>query len=201
MSSLERSRVLDEALPGKLFEPLRQYAQSAQYGPVVNPVDGVTYPDINATVPAWIQIAIQAKIAKLLGRPYDSLQIHTQFFRLTTINSPPAPHGAHNDASHSEYACFYYINDVPADLQGEAGTSLLSHKKTGLNRQPRDQGEQKLWQRDTNEYGAWNIDTLIDYVPNRLAVYDSERMHRAEPVEGWGTDAHDGRLVLITFFS
>ena len=202
-SSFKRREVevLDNALPKELFHSLRRYAQNAQYREVVNPVDGVAYPDICPEVPSWIQIAIQSKIAKMMECPYHQLEVHTQFFRLTRKSSPPAPHGAHNDKSHSDYASFYYINDVPPDLQDEAGTALVSHKKTGMRRQPRDQGELEIWQRDTNVYDAWNIDRLIKFVPNRLAIYDSERMHRAEPPGGWGEDPYDGRLVLITFFS
>lgn len=201
MLSLEKTRVLDQAIEISLFRSLRQYAQNATYGPVENPVDGITYHDISIDIPTWIQVVIRSKIASMTGRSYNSLKIHTQFFRLTTTSTFPAPFAAHNDISHSDFACFYYINDVPVDLKGKAGTSLLTHKQINLNGQPRTTLEFNVWKRDTNKYDAWNIDHLIEYVPNRMSIYDSERMHRAEPVDGWGQDASDGRLVLITFFS
>jgi hypothetical protein len=202
MLLFERSgvKVADEFLPEHLFAQLRGYAQQLEFGPIVNPGDNTEYPDVSVEVPVWISAWVKSGLAKMMGCYVDQIKVDTQFWRLTTKATPPAPHGAHNDAIHGGYSAFYYVNEKPDDVD-QAGTSLLSHKQTGLDRQPKDEGEFNLWKRDTNKYDAWNIDELIEWIPNRLAIYEADRMHRAEPPGGWGDSAQDGRLVLITFFS
>ena len=193
-------KTVDQALPSGIFEQLRLWAHRQSFADVVNPQDGVIYPDLVVEIPMWIHVAIRSAIADCVGRHYSQLEIHTQFFRLTTKNTPPAPHGAHNDAIHGEYSAFFYVNEKPEEIE-VAGTSLLTHKRTGLNSQPQRVEEWDAWKADTNNYDAWRIDELVHWQQNRLSVYPAARMHRAEPPGGWGKDATDGRLVLITFFS
>jgi len=194
-------KIRDEAIAPGLFESLRQFARNANFTTVESPYDGVEYPDLVVEIPPWIRVAIGCAIAECMDVDYRHLKIHTQFFRLTTENTPAAPHGAHNDAIHGEFSAFYYVNDKPENLEGIAGTSLLTHKRTGMAYQPRTVEEWEVWNEDTNNYDAWQIDEMVFWEPNRLAIYPAERMHRAEPPGGWGEDASDGRLVLITFFS
>jgi len=201
MSSCENSPVktVDQAVAPSLFSQIRNWAHKAEYESVFSPYDEIEYPDLVVEIPIWIHICLRTAIAECMGADYSGIYIHTQFARLTTESTPPGPHGAHNDAIHGEYSAFFYINDAPDDVA--AGTSLLTHKKTGLNSQPTRVEEWEAWQRDTSNYDAWNIDEMVVWEPNRLSVYPAARMHRAEPVGGWGKDATDGRLVLITFFS
>jgi len=194
-------RVVNDCLDPEQFVFVRAYAHQAEFSDVINPVDGVTYPGICADIPVWIQRALMQQIAKSMAVSVRQLKVHTCFFRVTTKNTLPAPHGAHNDISHADYSMFFYINEKPANLEGLAGTSLLSHKQTGLKGQPTRVEEWEVWQRDTNDHDAWNIDEIVFWEPNRMAIYPADRMHRAEPVGGWGTDQEDGRLVLIMFFS
>jgi hypothetical protein len=200
-SSTSQLRVVNDCLPAPLFASLRDFAHKADFGDVINPVDGVIYPGIMPSVPQWIQRSLIREIAKSMDVSVRQVKVDTCFFRVTHKNTPPAPHGAHNDISHAEYSMFFYVNDKPANLEGLAGTSLLSHKQTGLKGQPKSVEEWDIWQRDTNDYDAWHIDEMVFWEPNRMAIYPADRMHRAEPVGGWGSDQADGRLVLIMFFS
>lgn len=192
-------RVVDGFLPEHLFQQLRDYAHDLEFSGVVSPHDGVEYPDISVEIPTWISAWVKSGIAKMMDVSVPSVEIDTQFWRLTTKATDPAPHGAHNDAIHGKYSAFYYINDKPEGVM--AGTSLVSHRNTGLKSQPKSVGEWTVWERESNNYDAWKIDDMIFWEPNRLAIYEADRMHRAEPPDGWGESAKDGRLVLITFFS
>ena len=185
-------------MPPDLFEQVRRFAHSLEFQDAVNPVDGVTYPGISQDVPPVVSEYIAKAVAKALHKSVTDLQIDMQFWRLTTKYTPPAPHGAHNDGDHSGYAAFYYVNPAPGS---GAGTALVSHKELGMELGVKDDEERAAWSRDTNNYDAWDIDHLIEWKPNRLAIVRADRMHRAEPPGGWGTDPTDGRLVLITFFS
>lgn len=201
MSFLEKSvvRTTDDALPLQLFQSLRDWAHTAKYADVQSPYDDEVYPDLIVDIPMWIRVCIQTEIAESMGCDYRDVEIHTQFFRLTTENTKQAPHGAHNDAIHGKYSAFFYVNEKPEEVM--AGTSLVSHKRTGLSSQPKSVEEWACWHEDTNNYDAWNIDEMVFWDPNRLSIYPAERMHRAEPPGGWGKGPSDGRLVLITFFS
>lgn len=194
-------KTVDDCLDAAMFARVRQVAHRGQFGDVENPVDGLTYPGICTDVPMWMQRLFVAQIAKAMDWETSEVHIQTVFFRVTTTNTPVAPHQAHNDISHAEYSMFFYINNKPLDLEGIAGTSLLSHGVTGMNGWPRSVEEWECWNRDTNDYDAWHIDEMVFWESNRMAIYPAERMHRAEPVGGWGLDQTDGRLVLIIFFS
>ena len=201
MSSLENSPVktVDQAVAPQLFESIRRWAHAAEFINIKSPLDDVTYSDLVVDIPLWIQICLRTAIAECMGADYSEIYIHTQFARLTTESTPAAPHGAHNDAIHGEYSAFFYVNEKPEEMF--AGTSLLTHKLGVLSHQPKTRDEWDLWKDDTNDYDAWNIDEMVFWEPNRLSIYPAARMHRAEPPGGWGKDASDGRLVLITFFS
>jgi len=201
MSYSEKSvvKTVDEALPPQLFQSLRSWAQNADFKDIESPADGVVYPGIVVDIPKWIEVCVRTEIAENMGYNYGDVDIDTQFFRLTTESTAKAPHGAHNDAIHGEYSAFLYVNEKPEEVM--AGTSLVTHKRTGLNSQPQCVEEWDCWREDTHNYDAWKIDEMVFWEPNRLSIYPAARMHRAEPPGGWGKDGSDGRLVLITFFS
>jgi hypothetical protein len=49
---------------------------------------------------------------------------------------------------------------------------------------------------------AWNVDAFIPAQRNKLVIYPSDWMHRAQPLDGYGSRSGDtGRLVIVTFFS
>jgi hypothetical protein len=175
--------VLDNFFPD--FEQEREKVWEQGFGGMVNPVDGVLYPDISTEIPdSWMEALND------VFRPKDE----TVFFRLTTKNSGEAPHQAHNDITMGDWTAIAYIN------KGEYGTSILEHKEADFAGGDPDE-QLEVWKRDTNTYAAWKILGVIPAVPNRLVFYPSELMHRAEPVGGFGSNARDGRLVLTMFFN
>lgn len=189
--------IADEVLPWSVFFELQEHAHNTDYVEYVNPIDDVIYPNIGPIVPYWWETLFRVT-AERMGFPVQTF--HQTFFRLTTEDTRTAPHQAHNDISHGAYSSFLYLNDVPPELSLGAGTSILRHKALGF-RSPTTAEEVEAAQRDSNDYDAWDVDTMFDWKQNRLVIYPSHYMHRAEPVGGWGKDVIDGRLVLITFFS
>lgn len=166
------------------FDKIRNHSISVPYDGEVNPVDGVLYPDISTN----IHPSAAAQLIGFLGG-----NNHFMFMRLTTKNTKTAPHQAHNDASMGRATCLVYINP------GEGGTSILDHRDGGMMYSVSDCDIDK-WHKDTNNYDAWVIKEYIRIKPNRLVLFPSSLMHRAEPVGGFGNNAEDGRLVLTCFY-
>lgn len=110
---------------------------------------------------------------------------------MTNANTNTAPHQSHNDISMGEYTFLMYFQDGPG------GTDLVQHKETGC----RDGSHTEECQRDTNEYDAWEVVESVKMKANRGILFPSQYLHRAEPVEGFGEDTSDGRIVLVVFLS
>jgi len=183
--------VIDDFLNG--YKALRQHCNGLDYSGYVSPVDGVEYPGISGEVPEDTQAEILASLCLLMqGKIVNPLL----FFRLS-VNGVKAPHGAHNDSSMGQYALFIYLNK-PEHCQG--GTSFVKHIKGGFNGDLSTPEELALWKQDTHNYDAWEVEKMAKMKPNRAVVFESANMHRAEPAEGFGDDASNGRLVLICFF-
>jgi len=168
------------------FDRFNAWARAQEFQGAVNPVDGVEYPDIVTYLPVEIMQEIRDKVGDV-GKSFE-------FMRMTNENTATAPHQAHNDITMGQMTFLLYLQD------GEGGTSLVRHKKTGLYTQPRSSYEQRLWERDTNVPDAWEITDMVPMKANRAVWYPSEWMHRAEPIHGFGKDATDGRIALIMFF-
>jgi len=180
------------------FESLNNFARELEYREIVNPADGVTYPGISDEVPEWIKKHVEKRCSNAWGR---ELEAKTIFFRLTHRGEElvKAPHQAHTDTAMGKYTFICYFQDAPPHWP-EAGTSLLKHRTVGgLHQDPWTNGEMEVWERDTNRYDSWVITKLFGMERNKAVTYESKRMHRAEPVGGFGSDVNDGRLVLVAF--
>lgn len=175
----------------KTFDILKLAATHSHYRGVVNPADGVRYPDITDDIPVDCLDEIQERLDEVMGRSVD---IKTIFMRLTSVNTSGAPHQAHNDLVMGDYTLLLYLNDGPG------GTSFVKHRETGMDGQPDTREEYEAWLRDTNVPDAWEITEMVYMKENRANIIEAERMHRAEPVGGFGEDARDGRIVLTAFF-
>ncbi len=173
------------------FDTLKQAAVQADYQGVVNPGDGVEYPDITTDIPAECLTEIQTKLNEAMGWEVD---IKTIFMRLTSKLTAGAPHQAHNDAVMGNYTLLLYLNDGPG------GTSFVKHIETGMEAQPETQAQFDAWERDTNTPEAWVITEMVEMKENRANIINAERMHRAEPVGGFGESPQNGRIVLTAFF-
>lgn len=175
------------------FDELKTVSSQADYSGTVNPVDGLMYPDVSIDIPDSVVTEVHELLSEYLGRSAD---VHMMFMRLTSENTDGAPHQAHNDTIMGENTMLLYVNDGPG------GTSLVTHKETGMCSDPVDQEEWDIWHRDTNKPEAWEITEMVSMKANRAFILDSHLMHRAEPPsKGFGKGPADGRLVLTAFFS
>jgi hypothetical protein len=190
---MNSSATVDSFLPPEIFGAARVWADAAPYRDVTNPVDRVSYPDICTELPDWLREAVTARLTELEGRPVN---VHFMFTRLSLAGSP-CPHQAHTDSTMGARSAMLYLTRSN-DCRG--GTALVRHV-TGFDRDPLGAGDHVIWARDTNRPEQWEITELCEMRANRAFLFDSRRMHRAEPVGGFGTTSQNGRLVLTTFYS
>ena len=165
---------------GDEFEDFRDSAISLDYSGTLNPVDGVVYPGIALLNVEW-HWKLREKLRELYGSPIDGFRA---FMRFTGDNTPKAPNGAHHDATMGDYGMALYMNT------GLGGTAIVEHKES-------DQWQD--WARDSNEYDAWRITSMARCIADNAFVYEADVLHRAEPIEGWGTHPANGRLVCVAF--
>jgi len=175
------------------FESFRAHIDSVDYNGYVNPVDGVEYPGISDDISEGIRAEVIYKLQKAVKRPIIKA---TLFMRLS-VEGHEAPHQAHNDEIMGQFSMMLYLNRVE---HASGGTSFLRHKKLGFSASLETKEQEDAWKEDTNKYDEWDIIGVIDMLPNRAAIFNSNQMHRAEPVAGFGSNAQDGRLVLVCFF-
>jgi hypothetical protein len=160
----------------------------------VNPVDGVAYPHINTKVPELYRDEITAKLADTIGKP---IELHTLFMRLSP-EGVKAPHQAHTDAVMGQYSAMIYMN---YRIHCQGGTAILRHVSGMLDEHPDDCGTGLIWAKDCNYPDKWREIAFCPMRPNRAFVFDSKLFHRAEPIEGFGRDPRNARLVMTAFFS
>ena len=173
------------------FDALNAHARSLEYAGAVNPGDGIRYPDVSIDVPAETMAEVQVKAEQHLQH---SLATNLIFFRLTNRLTTGEPHQAHNDTIMGDYTFLLYMQD------GEGGTGMVRHKKTGMAADPRTPREQECWEADTNNPEAWETYDMVEMRANRACIIPSYRMHCAFPIGGFGDGVGDGRIVLTAFF-
>lgn len=176
------------------FEELRNYADSAKYEDTVNPADGVTYPYICRSIPEHIQQEIYQVLSEVKGAPIVK---PTMFLRLSP-EGVHCPHEVHSDATMGAFSLMLYLN---REFDCKGGTSLVSHRESGIAYNPGSQAFVDIVVADQNIRDAWDIRHLIDMKPNRAFVFDASALHRAEPPGGFGQGPEHARLVLTCFFS
>jgi len=176
------------------FEAFRLHCIGLDYSGVKNPVDGITYPGISLNIPPDSLQEVADKLATLEQR---NIQVNTMFLRQSPEHTC-APHQAHTDTVMGARSLMLYLNKKE-DCQG--GTSFVVHRETGMYSDPQTDREHMAWARDTNNPQAWDILAEVKMVSNRGLIFDSYRMHRAEPVGGFGTTNENSRLVLTAFYS
>lgn len=176
------------------FESFRDHCDGVDYKGVENPVDGVFYPGVSADIPDHIAAEVVLKLNECFG---VEIKPGEMFLRLSTA-SVDAPHQAHTDATMGQYGMMLYLNRLE-DCIG--GTSFVIHKETGLCENPVNKKQEDIWRQDTNNRDSWSILDMCSMIPNRVCIFDANKMHRAEPIGGFGVNAFDGRLVLVFFFS
>lgn len=175
------------------FEALREHCDSISYDGGVNETDGVFYPGTTLEIPESVKQEIISKLENGIGK---KISCSTMFLRLS-VEGVKAPHQAHTDTSMGQYGFMLYLNRLEDCL---GGTSFVRHKESGLSHHPINQKQADIWKRDHSITDAWSVTDMFEMLPNRACVFNTDIMHRSEPVGGFGKDAKDGRLVLICFF-
>lgn len=170
------------------FNDLKEASISGIFVDEVNPVDGVVYPLINKYIPENVKSEILQKLAILAGRP---VEVSAMFMRRSP-KGVSCPHQVHSDISMGAYSMMVYING--------GHTGLVRHKKTGVAYSPEDQAYLDLITADQNNADAWVTTDVMGGEPNMAAIFNADRLHRAEPVGGFG-EGIDSRVVLTCFFS
>lgn len=174
------------------FDELQTYARTAEFTDVVNDFDGVTYPLICAEIPNHLKLAVFCAIAK----HFDAPDSPTIFMRRSPAGVA-CPHQVHSDASMGRYSLMLYLND---EEDCEGGTSFLSHRATGIAYNPETIEATATVVADQNTPSAWAVRSMVDMKPNRAVIFDADRLHRAEPVGGFGDTPESTRVVLTCFF-
>lgn len=176
------------------FESFRSYCDELSYDGETNPVDGVFYPGVNTQIPE----SIQSEILSKLQIEFSACDVVPKgmFLRLSTQGTQ-APHQAHTDLAMSNFSMMLYMNRLEDCL---GGTSLLMHKQSGLCENPINKIQENIWREDTNNADAWQPLSMCSMKPNRALLFESNIMHRSEPIGGFGDNSHNGRLVLVFFF-
>lgn len=182
--------VLDDFLPE--FDELQKFALSAEFADVVNEADGVTYPLICADIPNHIKFAVYSALEKHFCAPVSP----TIFLRRSPAGVA-CPHQVHSDASMGDYSLMLYLNK-DEDCQG--GTSFLSHRASGIAYNPGYEFFTGVVVEDQNRPEAWVVREMAEMRPNRAVIFGASRLHRAEPVGGFGDSPENTRVVLTCFF-
>lgn len=167
------------------YEFFRGFCDTAKFEDTVNPYDGFVYPGVCMNAPFEI---IQYSLVKAIGH---ANLIHGAL-RLSTAGVKAPYHVHADDFMGGDYTVIVYLNR-PEDCQG--GTSFLKHKKTGATK-----GFQGGWEQDQANHEAWDVDFMCPMRSNRAVIFDSRLLHRAEPMDGFGSSATDGRLVFVGVF-
>ena len=170
------------------FESLLTASKEEAFTDEVNPIDGVVYPLICTAIPEPVKAEIEEKLTAIKGAPID---INTMFMRRSP-KGVSCPHEVHSDISMGKYSLMLYING--------GHTSLVRHKASGIAYSPEDIAYLDIIHQDQNKEDAWLVTELMGGEPNMAAIFDASRLHRAEPIGGFGSGA-DSRVVLTCFFS
>lgn len=165
------------------YKSMRKHRDTLSYDGVTSPVDNVFYPGVSLDIPQEVKDEIKQKLDDLFGQ----VKINYLFLRLSP-KGVHAPHQAHNDESMGDHSLMLYLNQ---SKHCEGGTSFVSHKSGN---------DIEMWTEDCNKPYKWNIDTMCHMEENKACIFDAARMHRSEPVGGFGYHAKNARLVLVCFF-
>ncbi len=175
------------------YDLLEETALKAKFLDKTNPIDGVVYPGIATDIPEKVKLEIIQRLAIFKGEPIED---ETMFMRLS-MSDTPFPHQAHHDFVMGKWSLMLYLNEPAHDR----GTSFLVHKETGITYAPENEEYNKILRTDQNDAEKWEIIEFIPMAKNRALIFDARRLHRAEPMGGFGDSVENGRIVLTCFFS
>ena len=170
---------------------LKELSLEGEFKDTVNPLDGVSYPNLLVDIPEHIKAEILEKIEELSGlKPLNE----TMFMRMSP-KGVRCPHKVHHDWLMGDYSLMLYLND------NEGGTALVKHNETGISYAPQSQTFSSIKQADKNDPSKWERIQSVKMKQNRAFIFDARQMHCAEPIGGFGESQQESRIVLTCFFS
>lgn len=175
------------------FRALQDYSKVAEFSDHVSEFDGVVYPLICGDIPTRFREEIYAAIEEAVGHTPED----TVIFMRRSSTGVPVPHKAHSDMLMGDATLLLYLNEEE-DCIG--GTSFLTHKESGISYGDSSPPKVAIFTEDQNNDDAWSVDSIATMHPNRAVIFDASRIHRAEPVGGFGDNCSNSRVVLTCFF-
>ena len=184
---------INNFLPEDIYQELKQHCLDCEFSNITNPIDGVTYPDINIELSDNVKQSVINAIEDVLG--LDIAPNPLMFLRMSKLGTP-CNHIHHHDGSHGTHSLMLYTND---NIEG--GTSLVRHRETGCTYAPESQSFVDYLIEDMNQVDKWVSQEKSDMKQNTAVIFDANLFHRAEPVGGFGLTQDTARIVLTCFFS
>lgn len=173
------------------YDELKEYAKTADFRDIVDPVDGVVYPYICDAIPDHIRAEILERIEFLTKKKPHNI---TMFMRRSP-EGVDCPHIVHNDLSMGANSLMLYMNDSE-----EGGTLIVRHLETGMMYHPESDLSLNEAVKDQNKPDKWYGFHRFAMRENSAALFDAGLFHCALPIGGFG-EWSDARTVLTVFFS
>lgn len=173
------------------YQKLKDYAKTADFGDIVNPVDHVVYPGICDAIPDDIRQEILERIEFLTKSKPRNV---TMFMRRSPAGVR-CPHIVHNDLSMGSNSLMLYMN-----TNLSAGTAIVRHLETGMMYNPDSPELIDMAVRDQNSPEKWTMFHQFGMRENSAALFDAGLFHCAMPIGGFG-EGVEARTVLTVFFS
>jgi hypothetical protein len=181
--------VIDNFAPDP--EAIRERVVASEFGTVTGP-DGMEYTGISLQG----NLGLLPLLSAAVGFEVDPVM---SFCRLNLDKELPNT-AVHADTICAEYASILYLN---TDDQCHGGTGFWRHKPTGLYAMPdtmppdEEQEMVKQWQ----EQSFWQLAGFVGMRFNRLIVYPTKMFHSRYPLEAFGNNPQNGRLIWLCFFN
>lgn len=168
---------------------VRESLLAGDFGKIVSPIDAVTYTGINLDVPQEIVDEFVHGIWERFG---GKIVVRSIFARIMR-GGEKAPNKVHSDKIMGDYSAHAYLS---LDWPDGAGTSFWTHDLEGaIHTDSTD-----LSNIDTSNLDRWSRYLLVQAKFNRIVIHNAKYWHCAEPVDGWGDEPSNARLVLTCFF-
>lgn len=175
-------QVIDEFHPTP--DAIKEHARASEFIDWEGP-DGVVYKRICITEVPALQALIEAQVG-----PVDMLGMG---YRLNYNGEGAA---IHSDVGWGTHALVMYLSE------GEGGTAFWRHKETG--REDIVEGDVELFERvkdDWLDIDKWEQTQLVEMKYNRALIYESKLFHSRYPLEAFGNNFENGRLIVVAFFT
>ncbi len=176
---------------------LRNWALARGFREEVSPVDGMIYKGVCKDPPWVFKNEAEVRLSYLMRSP---AQVRLSFLRLTMERQVEDDRRiVHLDHAYAKYVCTVYLNPSGQFPEG-SGTWILRHAETGMETTPSTQSELDIWERDCNSLEMWFVTGMADMAWNRTIVMPTQFFHASKPVNGFGNNPTEGRMVFVAFF-